>query len=419
MSTVEPLSYRRPAQPPRRRRRLWPLALLLAIVLLLAAAVVRAETETTPPLALQRTVARVVRVPGKPFHPAWPAEGEAAVAVEGLGSLGASGAEKPVPIASVAKVMTAYLVLQQHPLEPGSEGFRIRISRADVEDLHQRIALDESVVEVKAGEVLSERQALEALLLPSANNVAALLAVHAAGSIEAFVAEMNEAAAELGMSATHYTDPSGFEETTVSTAADQLRLARTAMANPAFAQIVAKPSAKLPVAGVVANYNELVGHEGFVGIKTGSDSAAGGCLLFAKRIEVGGRTLTVLGAVLGQREGELVDAALASADSLAASVAEAVRVATVIPGGTKVMVAQGPDGKRAAAVTTRPVRQLGWAGMPVRVKVRAFAAGRSLEEGQRVAALTAVGTSSVRVPVIARSALPAPSLFWRLRHLDG
>jgi D-alanyl-D-alanine carboxypeptidase (penicillin-binding protein 5/6) len=81
------------------------------------------------------------------------------------------------------------------------------------------------------------------------------------------------------------------------------------------------PSAQLPVVGEVANFNELVGHEGFVGIKTGSDQAAGGCLLFAKRILIHGRTLTVIGAVLGQRESDLLQAALAGAKTVAASVA--------------------------------------------------------------------------------------------------
>jgi D-alanyl-D-alanine carboxypeptidase (penicillin-binding protein 5/6) len=241
------------------------------------------------------------------------------MAIEGLGNLGSSGGEQPVPIASLAKAMTAYLVLRDHPLEPGEEGFTITIGPADVEDLHRRLELNQSVVAVEVGEELSERDALEALLLPSANNVAALLAIHEAGSIEAFVAEMNEVAAELGMRNTHYTDPSGFEDTTVSTAADQLKLGRVAMADSTFAEIVAMPSAWLPVAGEVTNLNELVGHEGFVGIKTGSDQAAGGCLLFAKRIQVDGRTRTVLGAVLGQREGDLIQAALASAGALAAS----------------------------------------------------------------------------------------------------
>jgi serine-type D-Ala-D-Ala carboxypeptidase (penicillin-binding protein 5/6) len=275
----------------------------------------------------QRGADRAERPPGggKPLHLAWPREGEAAVAVAGLGTLGTSGGDRPVPIASVAKVMTAYLILRDHPLEPGEEGFAIQIGPADVEEFQQRLASNQSVVAVEAGEVLSERQALEALLLPSANNVAALLAVHEAGSVEAFAEEMNEVAAELGMERTHYTDPSGLEESTVSTAADQLKLARAAMADPTFAEIVAMPATVLPVAGEVANFNRLVGEEGFVGIKTGSDRAAGGCLLFAKRIEAGGRTRTVLGAVLGQRDGDLIQAALAGARDLAASAAAAAR----------------------------------------------------------------------------------------------
>jgi D-alanyl-D-alanine carboxypeptidase (penicillin-binding protein 5/6) len=315
----------------RRRKSLSRAAIAAVALLALAAAVIRIS-ELQP-----GTTHRVGRVPDvdKPRRLAWPREGQAAVAVEGFGTLGVHGGGQPAPIASVAKVMTAYLVLRDHPLEPGEEGFQIQVSNANVEDLHRRVSLDQSVVEVEAGEVLSERQALEALLLPSANNVAALLAVHEAGSVGAFVAEMNEAAAELGVRKTHYTDPSGWEDNTVSTAADQLKVGRAAMADPTFAEIVAMPSTVLPVTGEVSNFNSLVGHEGFVGIKTGSDEAAGGCLLFAKEIEVDGRTLTVLGAVLGQREGDLIQAALASAKSLGASVAVAVRekaVASPAPG---------------------------------------------------------------------------------------
>jgi len=143
--------------------------------------------------------------------------------------------------------------------------------------------------------------------------------------MDRFVARMNATARSLGMTHTRYTDPSGYDDATVSTAADQVRIVDRAMRLPVFASIVATPSATLPVAGTVHNTNTLLGHNGFVGVKTGSDDAAGGCLLFAKRIHVGGRTLTVLGAVLGQREGDFIQAALASANSLAASAAAAVR----------------------------------------------------------------------------------------------
>jgi D-alanyl-D-alanine carboxypeptidase (penicillin-binding protein 5/6) len=418
-STVEPLRYRRPTPPPRRRR-LWVLLLLAAmlIVALIAAALVRAETKTTPYLVVHRVVPRAVKLPGKPFKPAWPSEGEATVAVEGVGSLGSTGGQKPVPIASVAKVMTAYLTLKQFPLAPGAEGFRVRITRAEENEEHERVALDQSTVAVRAGETLSERQLLEALMLPSANNIAALLAVKDAGSIDAFVKKMNQTANELGMSQTTYTDPSGFEESTVSTASDQVKLARMAMQDPTFAQIVAKPSAVLPVVGRVLNYNELVGHDGYVGIKTGSDSAAGGCLLFAKRMTVGGKTFTVLGAIFGQHDGELVSAALAGADTLADSVAANVKDRVVVPAGTKVMTLENADGDTVAVKTQRALREVGWPGMKTTVHLSIGPARRSAKQGERWGTLMVHGASGVeRTPVVAAGSLGEPSLSWRLGHL--
>jgi D-alanyl-D-alanine carboxypeptidase (penicillin-binding protein 5/6) len=417
-STVEPLRYRRPTPP--RRRRLWLPALLavVALIVLVAAALVRAETKTMPYLTVHRVVPKAVKLPGKPFKPAWPAEGEATVGVEGVGSLGSTGGQKPVPIASVAKVMTAYLTLKQFPLGPGEEGFHVRITQAQVDEERDRVALDQSTVAVRKGEVLSERQLLEALLLPSANNIAALLAVHDAGSIEAFVAQMNATAKELGMSQTHYTDPSGFEASTVSTARDQVKLARMAMRDPTFAEIVAKPSTRLPVVGTVLNYNGLVGHEGYVGIKTGSDEAAGGCLLFAKRMTVGGKTFTVLGAILGQREGELVTAALSGADALAGSVAAAVKDRVVVPAGATVMTLENADGNRVKVKTRRPLREVGWPGKRTTVHLNIGKPRRSTSAGERLGTLMVRGASGVeRTPVVAAGSLGEPSLGWRLGHL--
>lgn len=385
---------------------------------LIAAALVRAETKTMPYLVVHRVVPKAVKLPGKPFKPAWPSEGEATVGVEGVGSLGSTGGQKPVPIASVAKVMTAYLTLKQFPLGSGEEGFRVRISQAQVNEERERVALDQSTVAVRKGETLSERQLLEALLLPSANNVAALLAVHNAGSIEAFVAQMNATAKELGMSQTTYTDPSGFEETTVSTARDQVKLARAAMADPTFAEIVAKPSTRLPVVGTVLNYNGLVGHDGYVGIKTGSDEAAGGCLLFAKRMTVGGKTFTVLGAIFGQRDGELVSAALAGADALAGSVADAVKDRVVVPAGTTVMVVENADGDKVKVKTKRALREVGWPGKPTVVHLSIGKARRSADAGERWGTLMVRGASGIeRTPVVAAGSLGEPSLGWRLQHL--
>jgi D-alanyl-D-alanine carboxypeptidase (penicillin-binding protein 5/6) len=229
----------------------------------------------------------------------WPAAGQAAYAV-GNGPLRQSSGQEPVPIASVAKVMTAYLVLQSAPLATTADGFTMQVSAADSADTARRASEDQSLVPVHTGEVLTERQALAALLLPSANNVAAMLAIRVAGSQPAFVAKMNATARRLGMSHTTYTDPSGFDPATQSTAADQLRLAQSAMRNATFAAMVALPSFPIPVAGVIHNTDTLLGKDGFVGIKTGSDDAAGGCFMFRSIRKVHGHTVLITGVVLGQ-----------------------------------------------------------------------------------------------------------------------
>ncbi len=215
---------------------------------LLAAILLRAATERLPPPTLHRTLAASLTLAGHRPALAWPREGEAAVEIEGVGSFGASGANEPVPIASVAKLMTAYLTLRAHPLSPGQDGFTITVTPGQAAEEQRRAAEGQSVVPVKAGERLSERKALQALMLPSANNVAAILAAYDAGSIGAFVAKMNAQARALGMRSTTYTDPSGFMDTTVSTAADQLELAQAAMRVPTLAAIVDMPAARLPLA---------------------------------------------------------------------------------------------------------------------------------------------------------------------------
>jgi D-alanyl-D-alanine carboxypeptidase (penicillin-binding protein 5/6) len=86
----------------------------------------------------------------------------------------------------------------------------------------------------------------------------------------------------------------------VSTAADQMRIVDRAMRLPAFASIVATPSATLPVAGTVHNTNTLLGHNGFVGVKTGSTAAAGGCFAFRAIRWIHGKRTTITGVVLGQ-----------------------------------------------------------------------------------------------------------------------
>jgi D-alanyl-D-alanine carboxypeptidase (penicillin-binding protein 5/6) len=252
----------------------------------------------------------------------WPARGQGAYQLGG-GRPAASPDQRPVPIASLAKVMTAVVVLRHRPLDAAADGPTLLVRAEDVADTARRVDRDESVVAVRAGERLTERQALLALLLPSANNVAIMLARYVAGSVEAFVGEMNATARSLGMTRTTYTDPSGYDPATVSTAVDQLALARRAAADPTLVAIMSTPRYRLPVAGTVANTNSLLGQDGFVGMKTGSHDAAGGCFMFRAYRSVRGVDTELIGVVLGQRGDSLIDAALYAARQLADRVAPA------------------------------------------------------------------------------------------------
>jgi D-alanyl-D-alanine carboxypeptidase (penicillin-binding protein 5/6) len=202
-------------------------------------------------------------------------------------------------------VMTALAVLSDHPLEPGADGPLLTMTDADVTLFHDEIARDGSALAVHAGERLSERDLLLALLLPSANNAAETLAVWDSGTRQAFIDRLNATAAAVGMSHTHFDDPSGYSKASVSTASDLVLLGRAALTSPALAAIVATSQATLSDGTTVHNLDTLVGTTpGWLGIKTGETPQAGGCLLFAARRQppdgLGGPPVTLVGSVLGQ-----------------------------------------------------------------------------------------------------------------------
>jgi D-alanyl-D-alanine carboxypeptidase (penicillin-binding protein 5/6) len=361
------------------------------------------------------------RFAGSPTALAWPAGGQAAVAIEGLGPIDSHGATRPEPIASVAKVMTAYVVMTDHPLHGAEQGPSLVVTAADAAAYHREAAAGQSVLPVRAGERLTERQALEGLLLPSGNNVAAMLAAWDAGSQRAFVARMNAIARKLGLRRTRYTGASGVSSSTVSTAGDQVRLAEVAFALPVFRQIVGLSEAALPVAGRQFNVDSLLGHDGIVGIKTGTTTEAGGCFVFAARVRIGGRVETVIGAVLGQQPSRsapgLLAAAFAATKPLLASVPRAVHVETLIARGARLSEVRSQWSVPVALVAARAVRVVGWRGIRVATTVAAAPLTGSVRAGQTVAtAVVTVGARRFRVPLVAATDLGGPSFGWRLEH---
>jgi D-alanyl-D-alanine carboxypeptidase (penicillin-binding protein 5/6) len=378
--------------------------------------------QPTPALTFAAAAPPLRALPGTPPRPAWPGRAQAMIGTPGTGILATHGSTRPRPIASLAKIMTAYVVLRDHPLRPGQAGPRLAVTRADVAAYRQDQKQGQSVVKVVAGEHLTERDALMALLIPSGNNIADLLGAWDAGSRSAFVARMNGQGRSLGMHRTHYADPSGVDRATVSTAADQFQLAVRVLQLPVFRQIVALPQAQLPAAGVVYNVNSGLGHLGIDGIKTGSTPQAGGCLVFSAERRVAGRATPVIGAVLGvgatgAQPSELAGVVTASERLLRSVGGELERVHVVRPGAVfgRVRTAWGAS---TAAVAATGVTAIGWPGMLARVTVTALPLHPGIRPGQHTGRATVtVGGSVSHVWLNASRAVPAPSLSWRLARV--
>ena len=282
-------------------RRRWLIGAALALVLVVLAGEVGLRMTTTPaPARVSPTVGAEATVPGPAPAVPWPKVGQAAVAVPALGWSEQSGAETPVPVASMTKMMTALIVLTDHPLTLTSNGPNVTMTAADAADYSADVAGNDASLPVKAGEVLTERQLLDGLVVRSADNFADALATWDAGSVPAFVAKMNAGATLLGMDHTHFADPSGVSPDSVSTAADLLKAASTGMANPVFAALVDQTSISLPMAPDQGSFTPLIGQEGVVGVKSGWTTAAGGGDVMALKVPVAGRTEMVLAAVTSQ-----------------------------------------------------------------------------------------------------------------------
>ncbi|MEU3515185.1 D-alanyl-D-alanine carboxypeptidase, partial [Streptomyces sp. NPDC006654] len=401
-----------------RRVKIWtPLVILLLIVF--------AVVQTLRPLpqpTLDLTAKDTYTFDGSKVDIPWPTDGQAALDVQGIGTFGSSGAQKPVPIASVAKVMTAYIILRDHPLKSGAAGPKIKIDQAAQD---QANAGQESTVDVTAGDSITQREALESILIASANNIARLLARWDAGSEKSFVSKMNATAKKLGMTNTMYTDPSGLTNSTVSTAVDQVKLAKAAMASePVFREVAAMMSYDDYKGVNHGNWNQLVGQNNVVGIKTGTTTSALGNLVFAAKKDVNGETRTVIGAVIRQpanasNDNSILKAALNAGDRLIRAAQGALRSATIYKKGDVVGYVDDRLGGRTPVVATKDVTAVGWSGLKVKLTFAADDVPHTAKAGTKVGTLT-VGDgsgSAVQVPVALEKDLAEPGFAAKLTRL--
>lgn len=372
-----------------------------------------------PAAVFEPATAGHVQLPGAPPSLPWPGQGSAAVTVAGTAVVLSHGSDRPVPVAGLAAVLTAYVVLRDHPLGAGP-GPTLTVDGPTVAAMAQGDGAEQTELAVSAGQHLSERQVLDGLLVAGAGDMATLAADWDAGSVGAFVARENQVARRLGMTATTITDPAGASTTTVSTPADLVRLGAAAMGVPALAAIVAQGEVTLPSGGVAYNPDGLVGHDGFVGVKTGDDQAAGGCFLFAARggpPATGGPALAV-GAVLGQSGLSDLDASLAAAEPLARAALAGLRNDTVVTAGEVLGRLRTEWGTDLAVRAPRALTVTGWPSQPVTLRLSRPMLADSVASGSRVGRLVlSTGSGTQTLVLRAPRAVRPPGVTWRLGRL--
>ena len=184
-------------------------------------------------------------------------------------------ADERLPMASTTKIMSALIVLEQNGLD----------DRFIVDS--EAVKTEGSSMGLQEGDEVSLRDLACGMLLPSGNDAANAAAVRVSGSVEKFVALMNERAKLMGLEDTHFVTPSGLDDYTdehYSTAMDMAMLASQAMQNTNFREICGLKKVQLsfghpPYERWLINTNKLLDREGITGIKTGFTDKARRCLV--------------------------------------------------------------------------------------------------------------------------------------------
>ncbi|MDB5176301.1 MAG: peptidase D-alanyl-D-alanine carboxypeptidase 1, D-alanyl-D-alanine carboxypeptidase [Candidatus Saccharibacteria bacterium] len=347
----------------------------------------------------------------------WPSVGQAAVGITPSGVLASHGEQTAIPIASTAKVLTALSVLRKHPIAKGQTGPTITISQDDVAIYNHYLSVDGSVAPVTAGAKFTEYQMLQAIMLPSANNMADSLAIWAFGSLDAYADFAGTLSQQLGMTHTRVgADASGYDPATVSTAHDLVLLGQAAMGNPVLAEIAAQKSAVIPVAGTITNVNFLLGQDDIVGLKTGNTDQAGGVFLGVSKVTVKGTPLTIVSAVVGSNT--LYDA-LAFSVPLLKSTQNNFDTVTILKAGSVVGSYTLPWGGVATATTAHDLSVLAWKGadIPITVNLQPINTRTSQHDRVGTATITASPYSGSTSTAVQLASTPArPDAWWRLRH---
>ena len=341
----------------------------------------------------------------------WGQYGSQDIGLVGYGINNQTGSQVPSPVASTIKVLLTLSVLTKKPLSLNQQGPNITITPTDVVNYNADVALGESVVQVQTGEVISEYQALQALLIASANNFADILATWAFGSSAQYQVFANQYAKSLGMNATTVTDNSGYMTTTVSNANNLAILGQKAITNPVIASIVDEYDATIPVAGKIQNYNLNVNpalNTGINGIKTGNTTSGGGNYIYSGNF----KGYQIVGSIVGAPN--LIDA-LNEAPQVLTSYEGLIKIDQVVSKNQVVGYYSLPWGSKILVYSNNNI--------VIPVEPNTYYSTKVSLDQYRVGKDSNVGLVTIRsnsaeftYPLSAQRTYTAPSLWWRVHY---
>ena len=347
----------------------------------------------------------------------WPSDAVGAVGASGYGVLASSADanESPIPTASIAKVITALSVLKEKPLKLHDQGPTITLTQADVDSYNHYYSVGGSVALVANGEKITEYQALQAMLLPSSNNMADTLATWAFGSLDEYRNFANNYVRELKLTNTTIgTDASGLSPTPTSTPSDLVKLGIIALQNPVIAEIVAQPHATVPVAGTIPNVNRILGKDGINGIKTGNSDEARGCILFSADYSVAsGKQITIVGAIMGAPS---VNKAMTEVLPLLNSTKQHFSLDTVVHAGQSFGDVYVPwSNSTAHAIAQYDASAITWQHTVSPIEIKTTTVGGELPKNTQIGTIQmSGGNSATDMPLVLDRAIEKPSFWWRL-----
>lgn len=343
----------------------------------------------------------------------WPDVGEASVGTKQYDFRVSNAQPKPVSTASMAKVITVLTVLEKHPLRLGETGPTLTMTVDDVQRYQDQLDRGGSHLAVAEGETLTQYQMLQAILLPSANNMADSLAIWAFGSLEQYQKHAQSFVQQHGLLHTNIgPDASGFDQSTTSTTDDLTTLGLLAADNPVAAQIAATQAATFSTAGVVRNTNYLLKNGILTGLKTGMNDGNTGGFIYTSRLQKANKSITIAGSIVNAGSSSN---AVAEAEKLVASLTDDFEKITYVHAGQRIGTARTQWGTVAPVVVSRDASVVRWRANKI-WSTDKITPPDATQTGQIGTLSILTNGSNSSTPIIISKPAAQPTLFWRITH---